>query len=69
MESSRQARDWLTPRRPRVLLRAWAEGQHRLWLGYEAEGARPFGLDADEHAAVLALCDLSDDERAQAIRS
>ncbi|MFI9331985.1 hypothetical protein ACIGZJ_31140 [Kitasatospora sp. NPDC052868] len=52
----------VTPVEARDLLRVWAEGQRRLWVGYEAEGARPFGLDADEYAAVLALCALDDDQ-------
>ncbi|NEC39051.1 hypothetical protein [Streptomyces rubrogriseus] len=39
----------------RDLLRRWADGQRKLWLGYEAEGVKPIGMDADEHAAVLAL--------------
>ena len=39
------------PDEARELLRAWAEGQHR-----------PLGLDDQEHAAVLALVALGDDE-------
>lgn len=46
----------------RELLRAWAQGQRNLWQRGEAEGRRPFGLDADAHAAVLALCERGDDE-------
>jgi hypothetical protein len=49
-----------TPDQARAVLRQWADGQRKLWLGYEAEGAKPFGLDADEYAAVLALCDQPD---------
>ncbi|MCQ6556156.1 hypothetical protein NPS70_23680 [Streptomyces sp. C10-9-1] len=45
----------------RALLRTWAQGQRNLWLHNEAEGIRPFGLDADAHAAVLALCERDDD--------
>lgn len=47
----------------RELLRAWAEGQHRLYRGDVAdERPRPFGLDDEAHAAVLALVELGDDE-------
>lgn len=47
----------------RALLRAWAEGQHRLYRGDVEKGRpRPFGLDADRYAAVLALCERADDE-------
>ncbi|MDV9191582.1 hypothetical protein R6L23_25815 [Streptomyces sp. SR27] len=46
----------------RILLRTWAAGQRNMWTRHEAEGVRPFGLDAQEHAAVLALCDRRDDE-------
>lgn len=46
----------------RELLRAYADGQRRLWVGYEQEGIKPFGFSADQHAAVLALCELGDDE-------
>jgi len=49
----------------RGLLREWADGQRRLWLGYEADGIKPFGLDADEHAAVLALAADKDGEAAK----
>lgn len=48
----------------RSLLREWADNQRRLWLRYEADGTKPFGLDADEHAAVLALCEHGDNETA-----
>ncbi|MCC3654726.1 hypothetical protein LIX60_25330 [Streptomyces sp. S07_1.15] len=50
------------PDQARELLRRWAQGQRDLWLRNEAEGIRPFGLDADAHAAVLALCGRDDDE-------
>ncbi|MCT9141717.1 hypothetical protein [Streptomyces violarus] len=51
----------------RALLREWAEGQHRLYRGNIADGRpRPLGLDDDRHAAVLALCELGDDETASA---
>lgn len=46
----------------RELLRTWAQGQRDMWLRNEADGIRPFGLDADAHAAVLALCERGDDE-------
>ncbi|MCG6496622.1 hypothetical protein [Kitasatospora sp. A2-31] len=44
------------PAEARALLRTWADGQRDLWVRFEAEGCRPFGLDAEEYAAVLALC-------------
>lgn len=53
----------LDPDQARELLRAWADRQRALWLSYETKGARPFGLDAAEHAAVLALCALDGDDR------
>jgi hypothetical protein len=57
----------VTPNDARELLRAWAEGQHRLYRGDVADGRpRPFGLDDEAHAAVLALCELGDDETAAA---
>ncbi|MEW1604967.1 hypothetical protein [Streptomyces sp. NPDC093808] len=57
----------VSPDDARELLRAWAEGQHRLYRGDVAEGRpRPLGLDDQEHAAVLALCALGDDETAAA---
>ncbi|MGA5606172.1 hypothetical protein ACPCUF_35040 [Streptomyces griseoincarnatus] len=53
----------VSPDDARELLRAWAEGQHRLHRGDLAEGRpRPLGLDDAAHAAVLALCALDDDE-------
>lgn len=53
------------PDEARALLRDWAEGQHRLYRGDVANGRlRPFGLDDEAHAAVLALCELGDDEAA-----
>lgn len=59
----------LTPDDARALLRSWAEGQRKLWLGYEAEGVRPSGLDADGYAATLALCELDDDQAAPGART
>ncbi|MFE0726307.1 hypothetical protein ACFW4M_32750 [Streptomyces sp. NPDC058794] len=53
------------PYEARALLRDWAEGQHQLYRGDVAEGRpRPYGLDDEAHAAVLALCELSDGEAA-----
>jgi hypothetical protein len=52
----------IEPDEARELLRTWAQGQRNLWLRNEANGIRPFGLDADAHAAVLALCKRGDDE-------
>ncbi|MDW8803717.1 hypothetical protein P1P68_02555, partial [Streptomyces scabiei] len=57
----------VTPEDARTVLRAYADGQHQLWLGYEKEGVKPFGFDADQHAAALALLDLGDDETAAAV--
>ena len=50
------------PGQARELLRAYADGQRRLWVGYEEEGVKPIGFTADQHAAALALCELGDDE-------
>ncbi|MFJ9101162.1 hypothetical protein ACIRJM_22155 [Streptomyces sp. NPDC102405] len=50
------------PDEARELLRTWAQGQRNLWQANEEESRRPFGLDAAAHAAVLALCERSDDE-------
>ncbi|GAA0680207.1 hypothetical protein GCM10009536_08280 [Streptomyces thermocarboxydus] len=53
----------------RELLRAWAEGQHRLYRGNLAEGRpRPLGLDDQEHAAVLALVELAITRRPAPVR-
>lgn len=51
----------------RELLRTWAQGQRNLWQRNEAEGRRPFGLDADAHAAVLDLAERDDDPPAPAV--
>jgi hypothetical protein len=56
----------VTPDEARALLQSWADGQRNLWLGYEAEGVEPLGLDADDYAAVAALCNLADDQAATA---
>ncbi|MFF9483036.1 hypothetical protein [Streptomyces sp. NPDC014733] len=55
----------ITPDDARDLLRRWAEGQHHLFR-HDVERARdnPFGLGPDQHAAVLALAELGNDERA-----
>ncbi|MFE4539676.1 hypothetical protein ACFRKB_32200 [Streptomyces scopuliridis] len=45
----------ITDDEARDLLRRYADGQRQLWLGYEAEGRKPIGMDADEYAAVRAL--------------
>jgi hypothetical protein len=50
------------PGQARALLREYADGQRRLWVGYEEEGIKPFGFSADQHTAALALCELGDDE-------
>lgn len=51
------------PGEARELLRAWVEGQHRLYRRDLEDGRpRPLGLDDQEHAAVLALVELGDDE-------
>lgn len=54
----------ITPDTARDLLRAWADGQHRLYTGLVAEGSRPFGLDDDEHAAAIGMLHLRNDDRA-----
>ncbi|MFG2623231.1 hypothetical protein ACGFXC_37055 [Streptomyces sp. NPDC048507] len=49
----------------RALLRTWASVQHTLHRqDVEAGRARPFGLTAEQHAAVRGLCALGDHERA-----
>lgn len=53
----------ITPHQARAELSEWAEGQHALYRKDEAEQRRqPLGLSTEQHAAVLALCDLDDDE-------
>lgn len=53
----------ITPDEARALLRAWADGQHHLYQGDVERGlARPLGMDTTLHAAVLALCELGDEE-------
>ncbi|WP_435256177.1 hypothetical protein [Streptomyces althioticus] len=55
----------VSPDDARELLRAWAESQHRLYRGNLAKGRpRPLGLDDQEHAAVLTLVELGDNETA-----
>ena len=57
----------IAPDDARQLLRAWAEGQRRLYERYQAEGHQwPIGLDAEQYTAVLALCELGDDQPAPA---
>lgn len=54
-----------TPHEARTALRAWADGQRRLYTGDVERGrARPLGLDADRYAVVLALTELDDHARA-----
>ena len=50
------------PGQAREVLRAYADGQRRMWVRNEEDGIKPFGFDADQYAAVLALCELGDDE-------
>ncbi|MDX3579941.1 hypothetical protein [Streptomyces sp. FL07-04A] len=50
------------PGRAREVLRAYADGQRNMWRRNEAEGRKPFGFSADQHAAAVALCELGDDE-------
>lgn len=52
----------IDPGKARELLRAYADGQRNLWLGYEEQRVKPLGFSADQHAAALALCELGDDE-------
>ena len=46
----------------REVLRAYADGQRNMWRRNEEDGIKPFGFSADQHATVLALCELGDDE-------
>ncbi|MFD5914257.1 hypothetical protein ACFWHL_36665 [Streptomyces massasporeus] len=56
-----------TERRP-GLLHAWAAGQNNLHEGDVQAGCeRPFGQDADQHAAVIALCELEDEKTASVV--
>jgi hypothetical protein len=53
----------VTPDAARELLRQWADNQHRLHQGDVADGrTTPLGLSPEQHAAVLALTELGDDE-------
>lgn len=52
----------LDPGQAREVLRAYADGQRRMWVRNEEDGIKPFGFSADQHAAALALCELGDDE-------
>ncbi|GHC39471.1 hypothetical protein [Streptomyces cinnamoneus] len=54
----------VTPDEGRQLLRAWAEGQRHLYIASEERGEQPLGLSAEQHATVLALAELADDEPA-----
>ncbi|UUU21204.1 hypothetical protein [Streptomyces sp. DSM 40750] len=55
------------PEEARELLREWTDMQHDLHRRDVAGGRPlPLGLDDDRHAAVLALCELGDDETAGA---
>ncbi|MGW1902956.1 hypothetical protein ACWCQB_37570 [Streptomyces hirsutus] len=56
----------IDPGQAREVLRAYADGQRQLWLGYEEQRVKPFGFSAGQHAAALALCELADDEPAPA---
>lgn len=51
------------PQEARAVLREWVDGQHWLYRNEVERGqARPFGFDGDQHAALLALTELGDDE-------
>ncbi|MFI9235872.1 hypothetical protein [Streptomyces sp. NPDC053079] len=52
----------LTCDEARALLRAWADGQRHLYAASEERGEQPLGLSAGQHAAVVALTGLGDDE-------
>lgn len=57
----------ITPDEARELLRTWAAGQHHLYEGDVLAGReRPLGLDADRYMALVAVCELGDDETATA---
>ncbi|MFI1799001.1 hypothetical protein ACH427_16870 [Streptomyces sp. NPDC020379] len=56
----------VSPDAARTLLREWADGQHNLYLRDVEHGQnRPLGLNPDQHAAMLALTELGDDEAAR----
>ncbi|MFH8797665.1 hypothetical protein [Streptomyces sp. NPDC017941] len=57
----------VSPDEARAVLREHANEQRHMWLRNVAEDVKPFGLDADEYAAVLALCELTDDESAAGV--
>ncbi|MDH6544933.1 hypothetical protein [Streptomyces sp. SPB4] len=47
----------------RALLRQWADGQHHLYVRDQERGIeRPIGFTPDQHAAVIALTERSDNE-------
>ncbi|MFE7113117.1 hypothetical protein ACFU98_42495 [Streptomyces sp. NPDC057575] len=53
----------LSAHEARQELLAWAAGQHRLYLHDMQDGREPsFGFTHEQHAAVLALTELGDDE-------
>ncbi|MFF2572682.1 hypothetical protein [Streptomyces sp. NPDC058084] len=53
----------ISPEDARALLRQWADGQHHLYLSEQERGIeRPLGFTPDQHAAVVALTERSDDE-------
>ncbi|GHG62626.1 hypothetical protein [Streptomyces griseocarneus] len=56
----------LAPDEAREVLRAWADGQRHLYTASEERGEQPLGLSAEQHATVLALAELGDDERVPA---
>jgi hypothetical protein len=53
----------ISPDDARALLRQWADGQHRLYVSDQEQGRKPVGFTPDQHAAVIALTERSDDER------
>ncbi|MFD8415488.1 hypothetical protein ACFV2Q_27625 [Streptomyces sp. NPDC059650] len=53
----------ISPDDARALLRQWADGQHHLYVSDQERGIeRPIGFTPDQHAAVIALTERSDDE-------
>jgi len=55
-----------TPDEARDVLRAYADGQRRLYEGDERGGRRPLGFTAEQHQEAHALTELGDDESAAA---
>lgn len=56
----------ITRAEARGLLRAYADGQHSLYLfDVKDDRPHPLGFGPEQHAAAVALCEMDDDERAE----